>query len=752
MRSEHRAAYASTTLEPMLKQASAQGQTILVSSGDSGAATCDQGTEARAATQGLTVSYPASSVYVTAVGGTQLSSSGFSSTNNSYGGSATSYSFEQAWNDSAALSTLAASGGGSSKIFPKPYWQVGTYVPQDGFRDVPDVAFAASVQNVPYFACTAEASCQADAMIGGTSSSPNGGFYGGTSFSAPNFSAMLAVIEQKNSSGPLGNINPALYALAQGTSAATVFHDVASGDNIVPCVLGTPDCGESDTLKQIGYSAESGYDLVTGLGSISATGLAAALSANTSSISLAVSPNPPIVDQPVTFAATVLGSGPAPTGTVTFSISGVAVGPAVPLTNGAASFAYSGFTAPAAPSDTQFELAASYSGDSSHASSSSTLNLLAEQVPVKLSISSSVSPLQINTATTFTFTATGQYGTPTGYILLSDNGNYIANAVSAIPLVNGSATYSYPGFSSAGLHQIIAGYFSEFDKQNGQVQNAGYVFPYTAYEGGQVELDLQVSASTQTVTPTVTLTSLTNGVLAPTDYAQYSILVKGNGSIAPTGGYILTLDGSSSLQQFGTATADGLAFSLTLGANWTPGTHTVQVTYNGDDNYRPAAPVSATFNVVLPAFTLTAAPSTVTITSGGSGSTMLTVNAGATYSGSTNFQLALLSSTGVAFSGCYGLSSTDTESQRGVPTSVTLTLYSGSSHCSSSNSIVRVSAAAIPSRGNFLPVSIATLCFAGCFAFRCRKVSSRLLMALLSATLISAIGCGGRRRRVFFSY
>ena len=214
-------------------------------------------------------------------------------------------------------------------------------------------------------------------------------------------------------------------------------------------------------------------------------GSPAALSANTSSISLAVSPNPPIVDQPVTFAATVLGSGPAPTGTVTFSISGVAVGPAVPLTNGAASFAYSGFTAPAAPSDTQFELAASYSGDSSHASSSSTLNLLAEQVPVKLSISSSVSPLQINTATTFTFTATGQYGTPTGYILLSDNGNYIANAVSAIPLVNGSATYSYPGFSSAGLHQIIAGYFSEFDKQNGQVQNAGYVFPYTAYEGGQ---------------------------------------------------------------------------------------------------------------------------------------------------------------------------------------------------------------------------------------------------------------------------
>jgi hypothetical protein len=738
------AAYAASTLEPVLKQANAQGQTILVSSGDSGPATCDQGTGARAASQGLTVSYPASSAYVTAVGGTQLSSSGFSSANNSYGGSATTYSSEQAWNDTASLGTLAASGGGVSKIFAKPDWQVGTYVPQDGFRDVPDVAFAASVLTVPYFACTAEASCEADTAIGGTSSSPDGGLYGGTSLSAPNFAAMLAVIEQTNSSGPLGNINPALYALAQGTSATTAFHDVALGDSLVPCVLGTPDCGESNSLIEIGYSAVSGYDQVTGLGSISAKGLATALAANTSAVSLAISPNPPIVDQPVTFTASVLNppSGPAPTGTVTFAIGGTAVGQAVPISGGVATFSYSGFTSPMAPLASPFAVTADYSGDSTYAANSSTLNLTAAQIPVNLTIATSASPVQSKTAVTFTFTSTGQFGTPTGYVLLLLDGNYLANAASPLPLVNGVATYSYPGFSSGGLHEISAIYFSEFDKQNGQIHNAGYVFPYTSYEGGQAVLDLQVSSPTQTLTPTVALTSSIIGALAPTDDAQFYIQLKGNGTVTPTGGYTLTLDGVSSLQQFGTATSSGL-YSLDLRANWIPGTHTVQVAYNGDDNYKPAAPASATFTVVLPAFTLAASPSTFTVPNGGSGTTILTVNAGATYSGQTTFQLALLSYTGAAFSGCYGLSSTDVQSQRGTPTSATLTIYSGTSHCTSSNHISVLSAATAPPQRSLFPISIASLCIVCCLAFRRRRLASSLFVALISAALVSAIGCGG---------
>lgn len=743
------ASYASSTLEPMLEQANAQGQTILVSSGDSGAATCDQGADARAATQGLSVSYPASSAYVTAVGGTQLSANGFASTNNSYGGSAISYFSEQAWNDTSSLGTLSASGGGVSKIFSKPAWQVGTSVPQDGFRDVPDVAFPASVSTVPYFACTANASCQADTTIGGTSTTSDGGLYGGTSLSAPNFAAMLAVIEQKNASGPLGNINPALYALAEGASANSVFHDVSGQDNKVPCVLGSPDCGESNTFRQIGYGAGAGYDQATGLGSISATGLAAALVASSAAVSLAVSPEQPIVGQPVTFTATLnTVSHTAPTGTVTFAIGGTAAGPAVPLTNGAASFKYSGFSSPGTASANQFAITASYSGDSTYSASTATLNLMAAQVPVSLSITSSNTSPPINMATTFTIAATGPYGTPTGYVLLFADNLYLANSASPLVLVNGVATFTYAGFSTTGVHQITAQYWSEFDNQNGQVQNAGYVPPYTAYEGGHAELDLPVTASTQTLTSSLTVTNTTTGPLAPNDSVSFSLVFKGNGSVAPTGLYTLSVDGVSGFEKLG-ATADGITYSLDIGGgNWTPGTHTVQVAYNGDNNYTPSAPTSASFIVVLPAFTLSASPTAITIPSGGSGSTTLTVNGDPTYSGSTTFHLALLSYTGAPFSGCYALSSSDVESQRGTPTSVTLTMYSGTSHCTSSNHIVAVSAATVPTPRNRLPLSIASLCLTGCLVFRRRRIASSLMMALLSATLISAIGCGGSSQTV----
>jgi hypothetical protein len=60
----------------------------------------------------------------------------------------------------------------------------------------------------------------------------------------------------------LGNINPKLYELAQNTSG--VFHDIVSGNTIIPCKVGTPDC----TTGRYGFNAGPGYDLATGLGSL----------------------------------------------------------------------------------------------------------------------------------------------------------------------------------------------------------------------------------------------------------------------------------------------------------------------------------------------------------------------------------------------------------------------------------------------------------------------------------------------------
>jgi uncharacterized protein (TIGR03437 family) len=63
----------------------------------------------------------------------------------------------------------------------------------------------------------------------------------------------------------LGNVNPALYRLAQ--TNPQVFHDILGGDNIVPCATGSPDCVKG----QMGFSAGPGYDRVTGLGSVDAS-------------------------------------------------------------------------------------------------------------------------------------------------------------------------------------------------------------------------------------------------------------------------------------------------------------------------------------------------------------------------------------------------------------------------------------------------------------------------------------------------
>jgi MYXO-CTERM domain-containing protein len=91
---------------------------------------------------------------------------------------------------------------------------------------------------------------------------------GGTSASSPSFSGVLALLNQSiNAPTPgLGSIGPVLYSLY--TSAPTVFHDITTGSNVVPCEPGTPDCPTTLTSYEYGYNAAMGYDPVTGLGSL----------------------------------------------------------------------------------------------------------------------------------------------------------------------------------------------------------------------------------------------------------------------------------------------------------------------------------------------------------------------------------------------------------------------------------------------------------------------------------------------------
>ena len=128
---------------------------------------------------------------------------------------------------------------------------------------------------------------------------------GGTSFTAPQFASIQALINQK-SGAPQGNPNPIIYNLFRsqfGTPSgpntaeladcnaskgkdvcdSCIFHDVTAGDNNVPC-YGTNNCYDpsadeygvlstSDTQLKVAYPAHTGWDFTSGLGSVNVTNL-----------------------------------------------------------------------------------------------------------------------------------------------------------------------------------------------------------------------------------------------------------------------------------------------------------------------------------------------------------------------------------------------------------------------------------------------------------------------------------------------
>jgi hypothetical protein len=146
-------------------------------------------------------------------------------------------------------------------------------VPSDVFRDVPDVSLSASNYHDSYLLCSEDFS--ATSCTVGFRESAGGVFsaVGGTSAAAPTFAAILALVNQSLGNTPpvgLAPVNPRLYQLASSFPAA--FNDVKSGNNKVACTSGTTNCPSGTT--QIGFTTGTGYDQVTGLGSVNGAKLA----------------------------------------------------------------------------------------------------------------------------------------------------------------------------------------------------------------------------------------------------------------------------------------------------------------------------------------------------------------------------------------------------------------------------------------------------------------------------------------------
>jgi hypothetical protein len=378
----------------LLAQANAQGQTVISSSGDAGATDCDV---TGLATEGLNVDFPSSSPYVTSAGGTMFSgdvndsAQYWNSNNASNGGSAISYIPEQPWNEtsgSGGLSAGGAGGGGVSAFFSKPEWQTGLGVPNDSSRDLPDISLNAAALHDGYLVCSSgDGQGETPCVNGFLSSNGQPNVFGGTSFAAPSFAGILALVEQQLGSaatGGLGNIGPTLYGFLNGPTYGTVFHDTIAGSNTVTCTQGTPDCPNGGA---IGYFATTGYDLAMGLGSFdvnklvtgwsgvkpvgagtgSGIGTSISTTALTSSSSLcAVSAGTLALNVTVTGTA----SGPTPTGTIQFFVDNAAVvGGTATLSGGTASYSL----VTSSLSSGGHSMSAVYSGDGNYAGSKGTL-------------------------------------------------------------------------------------------------------------------------------------------------------------------------------------------------------------------------------------------------------------------------------------------------------------------------------------------------------------------------------------------
>ena len=407
-----------SAMDAVLQQAMAQGQTFIASSGDTGSSSCyisPTSTSLPLATQEeLAVGYPASSQYATGVGGTEIAAAdGINPTTGTKGAdyatyweaqgstdeitSLLQYIPEVAWNDdviavqgaqqAGVTPSLSASTGGVSTLYAsKPTWQTGVPgIPNDNARDVPDVAFYASPSLPGYLLCTSDQSFWAQGQTGSCGS----GFRasatdtsltvgGGTSFAAPIFAGMVSILNQAQGYvAGQGFLNPTLYSLAANSANyAAIFHDVTSGNNECPSSLGSTFCS---TASEGSYATTTGYDLVTGLGSVNLGALVTSwpaansplIGTTTALAAATATPNVGVNDVVTITVASDSGST-TPTGTVNLSVDGGTNQPLTLTSNGTVTY-----TANLTTAGTH-TLVAQYAGDTTHAASTGALSITAQ--------------------------------------------------------------------------------------------------------------------------------------------------------------------------------------------------------------------------------------------------------------------------------------------------------------------------------------------------------------------------------------
>ncbi len=261
------------------QQAAVEGITVVSAAGDTGADGCQY--VDNYAVDGLTVVNTASTAYNIAAGGTDFSD-GFSGTTSTYWSptnganflSAKSYIPETPWNESCASPLVFArfgqgfataggpngfctwasqqpvavdgsmpyfvpfgGGGGLSSVSSRPAWQTGVVgLPANGGRAVPDISMFASTGSTWGRTLILCDSILANMPPGTACDFTNANdvfenYGGGTSFVAPAFAGIMALINQKSGQRQ-GQANYVLYPLA---AEQYVAHGSATAPSLANC-------------------------------------------------------------------------------------------------------------------------------------------------------------------------------------------------------------------------------------------------------------------------------------------------------------------------------------------------------------------------------------------------------------------------------------------------------------------------------------------------------------------------------------
>ncbi len=294
--------------------------------------------------------------------------------------------------------------------------------------------------------------------------------------------------------------------------------------------------------------------------------------------------NPTVYGQSVTFYATVIdtGGGPAPTGTVTFTVDGVAQAP-VPTASGVASYTTSALIAGS------HTVSATYNGDTNTLASSSPApfpQMVNAASTTNVVTSSSPNPSNVGTSVTFVATVTAVApgaGLPTGSVIFTDTttnttlgqGTLIAGAT------NSTASLSIATLTP-GLHAITA----SFTSATTNFSNSTTTSPYN-----------------QTVNRYTTVTALGSN-LNPSTFGQsvgFTATVTSSGG-TPTGSITFTIDGVAS-SPVALNAAGQASFSTSA---LTAGSHTVTASYGQTATYAASVsspPLSQGVNKATPIIT-----------------------------------------------------------------------------------------------------------------------------------------------------